>query len=56
MFKRRITEDEARQKLDDAAMRRVLYVLLWDRTHRDGLPCPMLGDEQVQAELRRLLK
>lgn len=56
MSKRRITEDEARQKLEDVAMRRALYELVWEKAHPNSrLPGPRMSDEWVQAELRKLL-
>lgn len=56
MFERRVTAEEARQRLADDAMRRALYELVWEKAHPNSrLPGPRMSDEWVQAELRKLL-
>jgi len=57
MFKKEISEHEARNKIADAAMRQGLFEMLW-KFHPDaklGRPCPQLGDEYVKDELKRLM-
>lgn len=61
MFKRRVSEAEARKAIEEAAMRRALYEMLWEMTHKahDGVParpCPHLSDDEIGRRLRRLLR
>lgn len=61
MFKKHVSEAEAKKALEEAAMRRALYVMLWDMTHKKkenvrAQPCPVLSDEEIKRRLRRLLR
>lgn len=61
IVKRQVSESEAREAIEKAAMRRALYVMLWDMTHKahDGVPaqpCPVFGDEEIKRRLRSLLR
>lgn len=62
LFKKRVSEEDAKKAIEDAAMRRALYVMLWDMTHKssDGgppaRPCPAFGDEEIKRRLRSLLR
>lgn len=50
-------ESEARQKLEDVAMRCALYELVWKKAHPKAmLPSPRMSDIWVRAELRKLLR
>ena len=54
-----MNEYEAKQILDDAAMRRGLWVYLWqfrqDAKCENPRPFPLLRDEDIEDELRRIL-
>ncbi|MFA5714371.1 MAG: hypothetical protein WC998_01350 [Candidatus Paceibacterota bacterium] len=54
-----MNEYEAKQCLDDAEMRRGLWVYLWqfrqDAKHENHLPYPLLRDEDIEEELKRIL-
>lgn len=63
MFKKRISERDARQATERATMRRALYGIMWRGAHNhivrvDGgtaQPRPVLSDEKLREELRRIL-
>jgi len=49
---------EARQQVADAEMRRALFRLMWDKRQEGKhypCPCPTFSDEEIKAELRRVL-
>jgi len=51
---------EARRLLNDARMRRGLMEFLWQFREEDkgvtSQPFPMIGDDQIKDELRRILR
>ena len=55
MFKKQISEQEVREALKDANMRRALFDLIRERAYPDR-PCTTLGDDWIKEELRRILK
>jgi len=57
-LKRQRKRAEARQLIADARMRRALFRLMWEESEKGAKhprPCPTLNDEQIEAELRRIL-
>ena len=58
LFKKQISEQEARQEIHRAEMRRALYQMMYNEAQRvmhHKMPCPILSDEEIKRRLKKLL-